>query len=118
MTTSLFPSEGIWAPAACTLPTVERPLRAAEWADLFSSAVTAVRRPEPRHGRLELDPQPDVAARAADLCVRETRCCSFFTFAVTATGGTLGLDITVPLDQLPVLDALLERARAAAEDRR
>ncbi len=63
-----------------------------------------------------LPPRPELAAEAADLVVRETQCCSFFTFALTATGGRLHLDVTVPESQTPVLDAMVgwvERARAA-----
>ena len=55
-----------------------------------------------------------VAARAADLAVRETRCCSFFGFAQSATGGDLTLDITAPPGQVAVLGALVDRARFAA----
>jgi hypothetical protein len=54
------------------------------------------------------------AARAADLMVRETLCCSFFGFAVSATGGELTLDITTPAEQVGVLDALVDGARSAA----
>jgi hypothetical protein len=32
------------APAACTLPTTDRPLRLAEWDGLFTDAATRVRR--------------------------------------------------------------------------
>lgn len=102
------------APQACTLPMADRPLRLAEWGGLFGSATIAVQRTDPLRARLRLRADPGVAARAADLAVRETQCCSFFTFAVTATGGQLTLDVSTPAGQVAVLDALIERARADA----
>jgi hypothetical protein len=103
-----------WVPEACTLPTVEQPLRAKEFDDLFRNATTAVDRIDTGWVRLVLRPEPGVAARAADLAVRETRCCSFFGFALSAGGGGLTLDITAPVGQVAVFDALVDRARFAA----
>ena len=40
-----------WAPDACTLPTTERPLRVAEFDDLFASVLRSER---PEDTRLEL----------------------------------------------------------------
>jgi hypothetical protein len=102
-----------WAPEACTLPTVERPLRLAEFDELFATAVQAVEQVDGSRVRLLLQPDPAVAARAADLIVRETDCCSFFTFTLTAADGTLALDVAVPPEQAKVLDALAGRARAS-----
>jgi hypothetical protein len=45
MTTDLLGDD--WVPEACTLPTVEQPLRRAEFDDLFTSDVRAVRRESP-----------------------------------------------------------------------
>ena len=73
-----------WTPQACTLPTSERPLRAAAFADLFSETVLGAERVEPTRLRLELRPSPQVAGRAAELVTAETACCSFFTFTLTA----------------------------------
>ena len=103
-----------WVPDACTLPTVEQPLRAKEFDDLFRDAVIAVHRIDAGRSRLVLRPEPGLAARAAELVVRETQCCSFFGFALAATGGELKLDITAPPVQVAVLDALVDRARSAA----
>src|SRR5262245_24630390 len=102
-------------PEACTLPAADRPLRLAEFDDLFAAATRGVERPEPLRLRLELEPDPAVAARAADLAVRETRCCSFFTFTVSATDGRLSLDVTVPAAHAEVLDAMAARVAGAAE---
>jgi len=98
---------------SCTLPTAERPLRAAEWGDLLASAATAVRRTAAQQATVRLRPDPAVAARAGDLAVRETQCCSFFTFGLIASGGGLELTVTVPAAQTAVLDALLEQATRA-----
>ncbi|WP_326631783.1 hypothetical protein OIE67_44225 [Nonomuraea fuscirosea] len=103
-----------WAPTACTLPTAEQPLRVAEFDALFAEAVQAVQRPERTRLRLELVFSPDHAARAAELAARENGCCSFFTFTLTVADGSLALEVTVPAEHIEVLDALSERAGAAA----
>ncbi|MEU6796780.1 hypothetical protein ABZ907_34230 [Nonomuraea wenchangensis] len=113
MTENLAPDE-VWAPSACTLPTVERPLRVAAFDALFAETVRAVRRPGRERLRLELAPGPDNAARAAELAARENGCCSFFTFVLTVAGGGLALEVVVPLEHVEVLDALAERAGRAA----
>jgi hypothetical protein len=104
--------EDPWAPEACTLPTAERPLRVAEFDELFATSLRGLERPSPATLRMNLDPDPDVAERAAGLVMRETECCSFFTFSLVATGGQLRLDIAVPSTQVSVLDALQARASA------
>jgi thioredoxin len=102
-----------WVPGdACTLPSADRPLRMAEFDDLFATAVRAVDRIDPTRLRLRLDPRPEVAARTADLAVRETDCCGFFTFTLTATDEQLALEVTVPNDRSAVLDGLVARATA------
>jgi hypothetical protein len=103
-----------WAPSECTLPTAERPLRAAEFGELFGGAVLAADRPEAGSVRLRLRPDALVAGRAAELAAAETACCSFFTFTLTVGNDSLLLDITVPDAQIAVLDALSRRAAAAA----
>jgi hypothetical protein len=112
MDETTVPPGGTWVAEACTLPTVQRPLRLAEFDGLFTTAVRSVERVDRRQVRLELAPAAAVAARAADLLVRETECCSFFTFTLTATGGRVSLDIAVPERHVEVLDALADRAMA------
>jgi len=102
--------DGSWAPQACTLPSAERPLRLAEFDDLFASTVSGVARVDRTRVRLELRPEPTLAARAADLMMREGDCCSFFTFTLTAAGGRLALEVAVPAGHVDVLDALADRA--------
>jgi hypothetical protein len=111
MNTSISGSDLSWASNACLLPTVERPLREAEFDSLFTSAVTGATRASASTAVFALTSDPAVAAQAAELAVRETSCCSFFTFTLTATRGRLRLDVTVPSPHQPVLDALVERAQ-------
>jgi hypothetical protein len=99
-------------PEACRLPTVQRPLRLAEFDRLFMTA-TAADRLSLGRVRITLPSSPEVAAQAAELAVRETQCCSFFTFSLTATAGRLHLDVAVPETQVPVLDALIDRVERA-----
>lgn len=101
-------------PDACTLPTAERPLRLAEFDDLFA---TAVRRVEPvtaTHIRMWLTGPAGLEATVRDLTARETACCSFFTFTVTGEpgddSGALTLDVEVPGQYADVLASLAERA--------
>lgn len=102
---------------ACTLPTPAQPLRIQEWQGLFATGALGVERLGAYQVRIALRPTPEVAAAAGDLTVRETECCSFFTFALTASAGALHLDVTVPPSQAAVLTALTgwaERAGAPA----
>jgi hypothetical protein len=99
-----------WAPDACTLPTAERPLRVAEFDDLFTFVVRAQRRVPTR---LDLVLPRDIEATARDLARRESECCSFFTFGFEAVGDDVVMHIAVPPEHVEVLDAL--EARAAAQ---
>ena len=90
----------------------EQPLRAADFRTFLAAAVQRATRPEPSRLHLDLQPGPQVAARAAELAAAETECCSFFTFTLTAAIGALALDITVPTTHTAVLDALASAARA------
>jgi hypothetical protein len=102
-----------WVPAACTLPTVEQPLRVLEFDELFA-ALVAMDRPTPTRLRLTLAGGAPVAARARELTARESECCSFFTFAISGQGDRVELDVTVPAAQIAVLDALANRAGRTA----
>ncbi len=100
-----------WVPQACTLPTVEQPLRIAEFDDLFATGLHGLERVAPT--RLQLRLAAGVEATARDLTARETNCCSFFTFDYAPGAvGELLLDVTVPDAYVAVLDALAVRAAA------
>jgi hypothetical protein len=98
-----------WAPDACTLPTTERPLRVAEFYELFT-ALRRSERPEPT--RLDLVLPGDVEAAGRDLARRESECCSFFTFEFEAAGDDVVMHIGVPPEHVEVLDALQARVPA------
>lgn len=111
----LIPNERrpAWAPLTCTLPASQLPLRVAEFGALFADAVRGIERVGPSQLRLELQSSPEVAERAARLAAAETECCSFFTFTLTATGGRLALEVSVPRRYTGVLDGLAGQATAA-----
>jgi len=104
-----------WVPAACTLPTVEQPLRRAEFDDLFANDVLSVTRTSEHVTRFDLRADPAVAARAASLAAKETACCSFFTFELTMTGSEVGLLVSTSPAHVPVLAALTARAEAQTQ---
>lgn len=101
-------------PDACTLPTVEQPLRQAEFAALCASALRGQERPSDRHLRLTLSGGDDLLETVLDLTARESSCCSFFDFTVTPTADVVVLDIEVPAWQVGVLDGLSQLAGSAS----
>jgi hypothetical protein len=110
MTSDLLADD--WVPAACTLPTAEQPVRRAEFDDLFADDVLAIHRESPRRLRLELRADPETASRAAALAVKESGCCSFFTFDLAIADGAVSLRIETGPTQEAVLAALGARAEA------
>jgi len=95
-----------WAPDACTLPTAERPLRVAEFDDIFTSVVRAERQ-DPT--RLDLEVPRAVEAAARDLARRESDC-SFLTFEFESAGDNVLTHIGVPRERVEVLDAIEARS--------
>ncbi|GAB3849332.1 hypothetical protein ACFPIJ_36450 [Dactylosporangium cerinum] len=97
-------------PDACTLPTVERPLRLAEFDDLFATAVRQVDVVSPTHARMRLTGPAGLEATVRDLTAREAACCSFFTFTFSVTpaedGTAVTLDVQVPSPYADVLASL------------
>ncbi|WP_207128331.1 hypothetical protein [Actinocatenispora comari] len=102
-----------WVPDACTLPTVDQPLRLAEFDDVFAESGRSVERSAETAVRVEFEPASTVAARLADLAMRESSCCSFFDFTLRMSDARLLLDVEVPAAHVPVLDALAARAAEA-----
>ena len=113
--TSNGPDGPAWAAVeACTLPTVERPLRLAEFDDLFATTLRSVEMTEPNRVRLLLTGDEAVADRTQRLADAESSCCSFFSFGVsTVEAGLVAFDIEVPAAYAEVLAALVARADAA-----
>jgi hypothetical protein len=103
-------NDEVWVPEACTLPTADRPLRVAEFDDLFAAALREQQRLSPTRLRWRLDPAAESVAR--DLTRRESRCCGFFTFTFSQVDGTVQLDVEVPQAYVAVLDALAVHAAA------
>src|SRR5262245_7709775 len=102
-------------PDACTLPTAARPLRLAEFDELFATAVRSADRLDATHLRLRFS---GPASFVRDLPARETQCCSFFDFTVAAEpaeggGESVVLDVAVPARYAEVLESLANRASLA-----
>jgi hypothetical protein len=101
-------------PEPCTLPTVDRPVRLAEFDALFATAVREVVPVGPTHARMRLTGPAGLAATVRDLTAREAGCCSFFSFTVTPEptddGEALTLDVRVPAQYAGVLASLARRA--------
>lgn len=113
MSTESLTQADDWVPPACTLPTVEQPLRIAEFDELFTTGLRGLERVTSTRLRLRLDAETETTAR--ELTARETNCCSFFTFDYTPpTDGELLLKVTMPQAYVAVLDALAVRAAQAA----
>ncbi|MFC9245771.1 hypothetical protein ACFT7S_17680 [Streptomyces sp. NPDC057136] len=104
-----------WVPQSCTLPTTEQPLRVAEFDALFAERLTKVSRPGRLQLHLVLTGGPGVEERVRDLLARESGCCSFFTFTVTAAPDEIGVDVEVDAAHEAVLDALQEGATTSAD---
>jgi hypothetical protein len=101
-----------WAPQACTLPTAEQPLRIAEFADLFTTALQGLDRTAPTRLRLTL--AASARAEAVRLTEAESSCCTFFTFTISEPARIqVSVDIEVPGGYVDVLDALATQAAAA-----
>jgi hypothetical protein len=106
-------SDGWVAVDACTLPTEEQPLREAEFDALFATALKGVERPAPERLRLILDSATVPVSAVRDLVARESSCCSFFDFRLTAATDGLVLDVRVPAARVAVLNGLARRAEDA-----
>jgi thioredoxin len=102
-----------WVPGdACTLPTADRPMRVAEFDELFRS-VREIDRVGSTRLRLVFDETGAVAAQARELTARESECCSFFDFDVSSGDDRVVVDVRVPDSRAVVLDGLATQAKAA-----
>ena len=97
-----------WVPEACTLPTVDRPLRLSEFDELFMTALVRQERIAEQRLRWGLDTATEATVR--DLTARESECCSFFTFSITSARDQVTVDVEVPPAHVDVLNALEARA--------
>ena len=98
-----------WAPDACTLPTDERPLRVAEFEELFTWVLRSERVHETR---LDLSIPADVESAARDLARRESPNAARSSHSSSTRPVTIVvMHIGVPPSQVEVLDAI-ERAQS------
>jgi hypothetical protein len=97
---------------ACTLPTTERPMRLAEFEELFADHLTDTSWTGDRL-RLSLSGGAGLREHVADLAARENACCSFFDFALSGTADAVVLEVGVPAERREILDALAALAEAA-----
>lgn len=104
-----------WVPIdACTLPTVEQPVRVAEFDALFAQTLAHIQQDSAVGARFVLTGGADLVERAQRLADRETGCCSFFAFTITPTGAdSVVMDVVVPDERAEVLTALVQRAQEA-----
>ena len=104
-----------WADVdACTLPTAERPLRLAEFDDLFATSLRSVDCYDGVRARLQMRGGDELAARTRRLAEAESSCCSFWTFNVAEDeSGDVALDVEVPAAYTDVLAGLVSRVEAA-----
>jgi hypothetical protein len=100
---------------ACTLPTVERPLRLAEFDAVFADQLVHVVGESATVAVFRFAGGDDVMETLADLTARESQCCSFFEFDLDHEKDGVRLVVTVPTAHAEVLAALVARARLVAE---
>ncbi|GID22484.1 hypothetical protein Aab01nite_60740 [Paractinoplanes abujensis] len=93
---------------ACTLPAVERPVRVAEFDELFATVLLGQMRQSETVLGWDFDPAAEAVVR--ELAGRENECCSFFEFRFERIGGVLRVAVEVPVTRVAVLDALEQRA--------
>jgi hypothetical protein len=99
------------ADPSCTLDAAGRLTRTQEFGRFFAAAVLSADRPDPATLILRLRPEQHAGQVAGGLAAAETACCSFFRFVLTATAGSLTLDVTVPPDHAAALDGLARARR-------
>jgi len=102
---------------SCTLPTVERPTRLAEFDQFFTYSVRTTARPAPTRLDLRLG-EGEAEQIGRDLAARESACCSFFTFTFTPDLAGTVMRIEVPAQHVDALDTLAQRAETAIRPRR
>ena len=99
------------------MPTAERPLRVAEFNDLFVSSLRSIVAGEgDTHARLLLSGGVGLVERVQQLADSESSCCSFFSFEVTPLAEDLvALDVGAPPAYADVLAGLVDQAQGALD---
>jgi hypothetical protein len=101
--------EDLMTTDACTMPTSERPLRLAEFDQLFAENVRRVER-RPDGVTLHLSGTRGLRRKVEELTNRESECCTFFSFSVAGNDERLTLGISVPPMRREILDGVAARA--------
>jgi hypothetical protein len=92
-------------PIACSLDVSDQVVRAEEWRQLKTKAIT--RELTDEGARLTFAPETVAATEVAELVAREVNCCPFFTFTLEITAQHLVLTVTAPEDSVAVVAALV-----------
>ncbi|WP_436770806.1 hypothetical protein [Yinghuangia sp. YIM S09857] len=105
-----------WIPDAYTLPTGDRPPRAAAFDALFADALVGAGRLGATRARLVFAAAAE--ARVRDLVTRGPACPAPFRFTVQEPAlGRVAVEVAVPEEYAADLDALVVRATTAAGTR-
>jgi MerR family copper efflux transcriptional regulator len=91
-------------PIACSLNDADQRDREHEWSSVLSYATARI----VAEGGLTVrfDAQPELAARIADLAVREQQCCPFFSFTLAVAAGDLALSVAAPPEAFEIVTSL------------
>jgi hypothetical protein len=100
----------------CTLPTPARPLRVAEFEELFTDQIAGPRWLDTYLVEFTFDDSDDRYDQVNDLVTREMSCCPFFDFSITkeprvaTQQPVVMLRVGVPASRHDVLEALTSGA--------
>lgn len=100
----------------CTLPTSARPLRVAEFEELFSDQIARPRWLDVHRVEFTFDDAGNRYDQVNDLVTRERACCPFFDFSITkeprlaTQRPAVMLRVGVPASRHDLLEALTNRA--------
>jgi hypothetical protein len=102
-------------PVVCTLHLNDVAGRLEDFRRGVFARLRGMERPEPTRLRLILAGDADVEALRA-LLVREQGCCAFLAFTIAPSDGRLVVDLQVPAEAAPALDAMAGLAELAAPE--
>lgn len=105
-----------WIPDSCTLPTAERPLRAADFDRVFAEDLNSVTRDNPDVLMMRFRARAGLREELTELTRRESSCCSFFRFELAEAPDGVVLRVSVPSGRSEVLDDLQRRASLVASN--
>lgn len=92
---------------ACSLSAEDADQRSDDWQAMMSKARSISHGDEQVRAVFEHSPQ--LAASLAELCAKESECCTFFKFGLEITAEEISLSIVVPKDAGDLLPVLIEQ---------